>query len=268
VSKPLTFVETSRALPMVSVAVSFRSGSVHDPAGKEGLSRITARMLRRGCAGYTKERIEETDRLPRRRVRRRHPDERHHRLVRGHPPLHRSVRGPRRDDARRPPFPDDELARLLRESKAELIESRDSDRLLASRAFRRTLFAGHPYGRRAAGTLDTLEHITAADVRAFYARHYTRRNAVVAISPATSPRARATALAERLLAGLPEGEPVPDPAPPPAASRRPPPRVRRQARSHPDARWSPAASAPTGATPITCPSSWRTPCSAAPSPRA
>ena len=55
-----TFVETSRALPFVSVVISFRSGSVHDPAGREGLSRVTARMLRRGCEGYTKEKIEET----------------------------------------------------------------------------------------------------------------------------------------------------------------------------------------------------------------
>ena len=215
-SKPLTFVETSRALPMVSVVISFRSGSVHDPAGKEGLSRITARMLRRGCDGYTKERIEETiDSLG--------GEFGADTLMSGttisFEVIRRSI-DPFADLVAtmlgKTTVADDELARLLRESKAEIIESRDSDRLLASRAFRRSLFAGHPYGRRAAGTLDTLEHIDADDVRAFYARHYTRRNAVVAMSGDIS-QSEGEALAERLLAGVPEGEPVPDPAPPPAA---------------------------------------------------
>ncbi len=215
-SKPLTFVETSRALPMVSVVISFRSGSVHDPAGKEGLSRITARMLRRGCEGYTKERIEETiDSLG--------GEFGADTLMSGTTVSFEVIRrslDPFADLVAtmlgKTTVADDELARLLRESKAEIIESRDSDRLLASRAFRRSLFTGHPYGRRAAGTLDTLEHIGAGDVRAFYARHYTRRNAVVAMSGDIS-QSEGEALAERLLAGIPDGEPVPDPAPPPAA---------------------------------------------------
>jgi zinc protease len=118
----------------------------------------------------------------------------------------------------RPTFDPRELSRLLREAEAELIEGRDSDRSLCSRAFRRTLFAGHPYGRRSSGTIATLRSITRDDAAAFYARHYTRRNAVVAVSGDIAPD-EARALADRLLAGLPEGEPIPDPVPPPA--RRP-----------------------------------------------
>jgi zinc protease len=190
---------------------------VHDPAGKEGLSRITARMLRRGCEGYTKERIEETiDALG--------GEFGADTLMSGTTISFEVIRrslDPFADLVAtmlaKPTVAEDELARLLRESKAEIIESRDSDRLLASRAFRRALFAGHPYGRRAAGTLQTLEHIGPADVRAFYARHYTRRNAVVALSGDLS-QSEGEALAERLLAGLPVGEPVPDPAPPPSFS--------------------------------------------------
>ena len=211
-----TFVETSRALPFISVVVSFRSGSVHDPAGKEGLSRITARMLRRGCEGYSKERIEETiDSLG--------GEFGADTMMSGTTVSFEVIRRtmePFTDLVAtmlgKPTIAQDELSRLLRESRAELIESRDSDRLLAGRAFRRSLFAGHPYGRRAAGTLDTLENITSEDARAFYSRHYTRRNAVVAMSGDISQE-EGESLAERLLAGLSEGEPVPDPATPPAA---------------------------------------------------
>lgn len=212
------FVETSRALPFVSVVVTFRSGAVHDPAGREGLSRVTARMLRRGCEGYTKERIEETiDSLG--------AEFGADTLMSGTTVSFEVIRRslePLSDLVAtmlaKPTFSDEELGRLLRESKAELIESRDSDRLLAGRAFRRTLFAGHPYGRRAAGTLGTLDAITKDDSIAFYKRHYTRRNVLVALSGDVS-QGEGEALAERLLAGLPEGEPVPDPAPPPASPK-------------------------------------------------
>lgn len=212
------FVETSRALPFVSVVITFRSGSVHDPAGREGLSRVTARMLRRGCEGYTKERIEETiDSLG--------AEFGADTLMSGTTISFEVIRrslSPLSDLVAtmlaKPTFADEELGRLLRESKAELIESRDSDRLLAGRAFRRTLFDGHPYARRAAGSLQTLDAITRDDAIAFYERHYTRRNVIVAFSGDVS-QGEAEEIAERLLAGLPEGEPVPDPATPPGSPR-------------------------------------------------
>jgi zinc protease len=216
VSGIMTFVETSRALPFVSVVVSFRSGSVHDAAGKEGTSRIAARMLRRGCEGYSKEKIEETiDSLGGEFG----ADIMMSGTTASFEVIRRSLE-PLSDliatMLARPAFAEDEIARLVREAQAELIEARDSDRLLAGRAFRRTLFEGHPYGRRAAGTLLTLANITRDDVLAFYKRHYTRQNAVVAMSGDVSQE-EGEAFAERLLAGLPEGDSVADPAPPPAA---------------------------------------------------
>jgi zinc protease len=114
----------------------------------------------------------------------------------------------------RPLFDAQELARLQREAEAELIESRDSDASLCGRAFRRTLFAGHLYGRRVAGTIPSLRSITRADVAGFYGAHYTRENAIVAISGDVDAD-EGQAIAERLLAGLPAGASVPDPVPPP-----------------------------------------------------
>ncbi|KYF67212.1 hypothetical protein BE11_10280 [Sorangium cellulosum] len=211
-------VETSHALPIVSIVVAFRSGSAYDPVGREGLARITARMLRRGAEGYSANEIEETiDALG---------GEFGADVATSATTVHFEVIKRSLDRfielgatlLARPTFSPPELARLLREAEAELIEARDSDRALCSRAFRRCLFAGHPYGRRIAGTIPTLREITRDDVAAFYARHYTRRNAIVAISGDVEP-AEAHAVAERLLSGLPEGEPVPDPVNEPEGRR-------------------------------------------------
>ncbi|WP_437820688.1 M16 family metallopeptidase [Sorangium sp. So ce1078] len=209
-------VETSHALPLVSIVVAFRSGAAHDPVGREGLARITARMLRRGAEGYSANEIEETiDALG---------GEFGADVATSATTVHFEVIKRSLDRfielgatlLARPTFSPPELARLLREAEAELIEARDSDRSLCSRAFRRTLFAGHPYGRRIAGTIPTLREITRDDVAAFYARHYTRRNAIVAISGDIEP-GEAQRVAERLLSGLPEGEAIPDPVTEPGA---------------------------------------------------
>lgn len=213
---PPIFIEPEGALPIVSVGLSFRSGSACDPPGKDGLARVTARMIRRGAEGLPAEKIEETvDALG---------GELAADVGVSSSGVHFEVIRRNLDPMvdlisallARPAFAEAELGRLLREAEAELIEARDNDRGLANRAFRRTLFADHPYGRRSAGRIDTLKTITTADVRAQYARHYTRSNAVVIVSGDIND-VEARALADRLLAGLPEGEPVPDPVSEPQA---------------------------------------------------
>ncbi len=208
------FVEPSDALPIVSVAVTFRSGSACDPEGRDGLARVVARMLRRGARGYTAQQVEEAiDALGAEVA----ADVAGSALTLHFEVIRRNL-DPMVDLVAtllaHPTFDERELSRLLRESEAELIEARDDDRTLASRAFRRTLFAGHPYGRRVSGQISTLRAIGEGDVRAFYARHMCRANAIVIVSGDAS-EAEGRAVAERLLAGLPLGERVPDPVPPP-----------------------------------------------------
>lgn len=212
------FVEASPKIPLVSIAVAFASGSTHDPVGKEGLTRATSRMLRRGCEGMTADSIEEAvdglggefgcDATPT--------------SITVHAEVISRNLDPFVDLVAKvlgsPTFDPEEVALLLRETEAEIVESRDNDRVLASRAFRRALFAGHPYARRVSGTLDTLEALKPDDLRAHYGRHFRRDSALVAISGDVT-EATAREIAERLLARLPEGDrpvdAVPEPSPPP-----------------------------------------------------
>jgi zinc protease len=46
-------------LPLFSVQLTFRAGSVYDPAGKEGLASLTSDMLMRGTAGRSAKKIAE-----------------------------------------------------------------------------------------------------------------------------------------------------------------------------------------------------------------
>lgn len=212
------FVESSNKLPVVSIAIGFRSGSTFDPAGQEGLTRTTARMLRRGCEGFDAEAIE--DRI----------DGLGAEFGADASPSSTTVSAevitrnltPFTDLFSRligaPTFPQAELGRLVREAQAELVEARDSDRTLAARAFRRTLFAGHPYGRRVAGLTETLATIDVAAVRRHYAAHYTKAGAIVAISGDVSDKGGHD-LAAELLARLPEGVETPDQVSEPSPTR-------------------------------------------------
>jgi zinc protease len=210
------FVESSHDLPLLSVLIGFRSGATHDLPGKEGTARMMARMLRRGAAGWASAQIE--DRID--SLGGEFGADTSASATSVHAEVIRRSLDPFAELCAtliaKPTFDTGELERLKREAEAELIEARDSDRALCSRAFRRTLFEGHLYGRRAAGTIESIRTIERADVEAFYRRHITRANAVVAISGDVD-EAEGRALADRLLAGLPEGKPIADPATPPKA---------------------------------------------------
>src|SRR5260370_5408265 len=165
-----TYVEESAALPFISIAVAIRSGASTDPVGKEGLTRVMVRMLRRGCRGFLSHEIEEkidalgaefsADVSP--SVITLHADVISRSLDRLVDLLATMMAEPTFDEV--------ELGKLLRETEGEIIEARDSDRSLATRHFRRLVFEGHPYGRRLRGAIPHLLRPTPGRVRAHLRR--------------------------------------------------------------------------------------------------
>ena len=206
---PTVLVETSRALPLVSLAVSLRTGAIEDPDGKEGLTRFTGRLMRRTGGGKTPQEIDiAVDALGGSLG----VDTSHSTagfqstfIARSLDPMVELVR----EVIAEPSFAVDELERLKRESEAELIEARDNDRALARYFFGKKLYEGHPYGRTTVGRIPTIEAFGDTDVRRHWARLFVQENLVFTFS-GDIDRPQAEAVAQRIASGLSRGAAISD----------------------------------------------------------
>jgi zinc protease len=82
-----------------------------------------------------------------------------------------------------PNFPADELERQRSERLAAILQERDNPRTLAARTFAATVYGeAHAYGTAIGGTRQTIERITAADVRGFHSRRFRPDNAFLAVA--------------------------------------------------------------------------------------
>jgi len=212
--EPNVLVETSHDLPLVAVSVALRMGALEDPADAEGSVRLLGRLMRRSAGGRS---AEANDALIEGMGAALGAD-----VTQSTVSFHGSVitRSLDRfgefliDALARPALPEDELARLKRETLAELMETLDDDRSLARRWFRKTIFAGHPYGRSAGGTKAGIEHATLDGLRALYRRLVVPENLVVALAGDVTPE-RAARFATELASALKRGERLVDRTPDP-----------------------------------------------------
>jgi zinc protease len=214
----VVYLEESHKLPLVSIVLALRTGNAHEPIGKDGIARITARMLRRGAQGLDARTIEDAiDRLGGEMA----VDTGassvaiHAQVIRRNADAFMDLLGRLLGT---PTFPEDEFERLKRETLAEIDETKDHDRSLAQQAFRRAMFGAHPYGRDGAGTVTTVTSLTGADAKAHYARHFTKGNTVIGFAGDVTA-ADAGRFARMLTERLPDGAAVVDDVGPPPAIR-------------------------------------------------
>lgn len=158
------------ALPLLHASVALTAGSVSDPEGREGTTRLLLRMMRRTAGGRTAQASDELlDGMGSSLT---------GEVGRSVAALHGAVIGRNisqflsflSDALARPAFDPAELARLRAEALAELDEILDDDAALVRRAFDRRFFQGHAGGRPASGSKQSLAAITAADLEAHHAR--------------------------------------------------------------------------------------------------
>jgi zinc protease len=200
----VALVESSPVVPLVSIVLAWRSGATSDPPAKDGICRFAARMLRRGIDGMTASEIETAiDTLGGELGLDVGPS-----TMSLHAQVIRRNLKPFIDLLARivgkPAFADDEIARLRRETAAELVDARDSDRSLGNIALRRALFAGHAFARGAAGRISTVETFTRDDVLAAYKRHFVRSDLVIGFAGAITTE-EATSLGAELAGAIAEG---------------------------------------------------------------
>ena len=108
----------------------------------------------------------------------------------------------------KPRFDESAIDRDKARTLVNLQHKEQSPDAIAEDVFYATLYPSHPYGSSPDGTRASVEALTQADIRAFHAKYYVARNAVIAIVGAID-KARATAIAEQLSQALPAGERAP-----------------------------------------------------------
>ncbi len=223
------FVE-NHSIPMLDVSVEFDAGSRRDPQGKAGTAALTNAMLARGLAearlpdGAVEPAMNEaqiSDAFADTAARRGGGAgiERAGATLRtlsSEEERNKSVMLLARLLAQ-PSYPADFFARDKARTIAAIKEDLTKPEAIADKAFWRTLYRAHPYGKEE--TVASIEAITRDDLIAFHDAYYVANRAVIAMIGDVS-RTQADAIAQQLTMRLPQGAALPElPAVPPAQAQ-------------------------------------------------
>lgn len=204
-------VPPSADKPTVAFRLAFKTGSIDDPSGKEGLTALAARLMAEGgtkslSAAQLQEalfplaadvgvQVDKEETVFYGRVHKDFQD----RLA---PLLAEIVAAPRLDEK--------EFARLQTDAVNRIAQGLRSgdDEQLSRQALLNFMFAGHPYASYVGGSVQSLKAITLADVKAHLARVFTLDRLTVGAA-GSYDAAAVDKLKKGLYALPPKGAPVP-----------------------------------------------------------
>ncbi|MCB1515038.1 MAG: insulinase family protein [Hyphomicrobiaceae bacterium] len=169
------------SVPLVAMRFAFRGGSAQDPDDKSGLANFMSAMLDEGAGDLTSSQFQE--RQEELAMRMSYSDSRDafsgnfesltENLAESVALLRLAINKPR--------FDADAVERIRKQLLSNLVYSeRDPDKVAAKSWFE-SAFPGHPYGRSASGTAETINAITGADLEAYRKRTFARENLEVAV---------------------------------------------------------------------------------------
>ena len=213
-----------RALPIVTVRVLVRAGSLHEPADLPGLANLAAVLLPQGTARRTALELSEAIDFVGGTLR----------AEGGQDAATITLTVLKRDLTtgldlladllRSPVFREEEIQRKVQQLKGAIAQKAEDAGTVAAEAFAGALYGAHPYGRPVEGTAESLSAITRQHLVDFHARLYVPNNTVIAVA------GDVTAAEVRALFGKAfedwAARPVAAPSLPPVAS--PPTRVVRR----------------------------------------
>ncbi len=189
-------------VPLVALNYAFHGGSTQDEPGKAGTANFAADMLDEGAGDLDSKTFHE--RLEN------HAIELGFSVARDY--FHGSLRtlNEHRDEAfdllhlalSAPRFSDDAVERVRGQLLAVLRRESTNPNSLASNRWWETAFAGHPYGRESKGTLESVPHITADDMRGYVHRAFARDGLTISIVGDIDAKT-AGALIDRAFGSLP-----------------------------------------------------------------
>jgi zinc protease len=159
----------SRATPAVTIHAAFAAGSIYDPEGQEGLAHFVSRMVDRGSVTYTADQI--ADELERRGASIAVSCGRHtlSAVCTCLEEDFEAVLALVADVVTRPVFPDAEIAVRRGEIATLIRQDEDSPAAMATQGLFEMMYgSAHPYGRRLRGTVEGIEEMDRAAMRAFH----------------------------------------------------------------------------------------------------
>ena len=169
-------------VPIISFNIIVKSGSVRDPAGKEGLASLTSELLRKGTRTRTSEQVSsDLDFIGAEFAINATTD-------------FTSVNAEfLKKDARQgidlvadillnPVFPEEEVKKLIQQRVDGIKSAKDRADSVIGRYFAAYLYGKHPYARPVAGDDISLPAITRADLQRFYETNYVPANTIFAVA--------------------------------------------------------------------------------------
>jgi zinc protease len=168
----VVIVQETAATPAVAINATFQAGSVYEPDHLTGLAYMTGRVIDRGTERRSADVIAEE--LDERGVSLRVGSTRHTMtlsctcLAEDFSDVLAIVM----DVARRPTFPEEELAKRRAEALTAVRQDEDNPAVRAVETLFQLLYgASHPYGRKAKGTAASLERIDRDALAGFHGRY-------------------------------------------------------------------------------------------------
>lgn len=171
-----------KGLPLVTLQLLIKAGTLEEPGAKAGLANLTAQLLLSGTKSRSAAKIaQELDFLGARL-----------KAAGGDDFASLSLTVLKKDLAaglnlfqdvlRNPVFAPTEVQRKVTQIKAALQSEEDEPAVVASRAFAKDLFGSFPYGRPVRGTPQGLAAITPKDLAAFHQTYYRPNNAILSLA--------------------------------------------------------------------------------------
>jgi len=203
--------------PLITIRITFRTGSIDDPVGKHGLNAVTALMIGQGGTKsmsyeeitkalypWSASIVVQSDKEATTIIGEVHRDH----LEPFYEILREVILMPRFDES---DF--DRNREFLTNAVVSTLRGSD-DEELGKQALNVLLYEGHPYGTPWMGTEQGLKAITLDDVRAFHSASYTRDNYLVGVAGGY-PDGFVARVERDLTRGLPAAVGLKTPLPPP-----------------------------------------------------
>ena len=168
-------------LPLVTLELLIKAGTLTDPPGKEGLANLTASLLLNGTKSRSAAKIaSELDFMGARLSVSGGGDFATVSLT-----VLKKDLGPAlellQDILMNPTFPAAEVVRKVNQFKAALTSAEDEPKVVASRTFIKHLYGAFPYNHPVMGTAQGLTAITRQDLIEFHRNYYRPNNSVLSV---------------------------------------------------------------------------------------